>query len=158
MKKIGNIDDAEIKIVNVFHFSGSVIPLRNLNLPKESYDLLELVDPKTTLSIGTYFKLKKPGKMLRNFNKFHDLDLKSMNSSYSQGAHLETLTELLTLLDKYPLAIKCIDAALTTSCKIIVLDKSGNVRYGEDNDFKNFRYLTMETVLDVDGPLAGIMT
>ncbi|CAG9317047.1 unnamed protein product [Blepharisma stoltei] len=154
-QKIGNSDDAAVKIIGVSYFSGGVTPYRNLNLSEKSYYQQPLIDPVSKAPVGVFFRTRNPKSPPKDFSKFNDLDLKALNAS-DPSQYQDKLEELATLFQWYPLRIKAIDAGIVSSCKLVVLDKKGKPVYGEfDEELKVFRLFRMETIIEMKGWLTA---
>lgn len=147
MKLIGSPDSTKCFNITRDIFIGALLPFRNLNLPKEYYNVQQ--EDYSTQQLNNYAKIQFKDQGFKNlsFSDFKNINLEEINKEKAQTEYLEKLLKIISLLNKFKIIIENVDIGFVTNYKILILDKLGNVIAGTDDESTEFHSFRLEYVL-----------
>ncbi|CAG9318635.1 unnamed protein product [Blepharisma stoltei] len=154
IKSIGDIEKSKTIYLGSTKYIGNLLPYRNLNLPKFNYKSRRSNIPIFRRAVeyyyfGVYYKLLKWYKNPGYDGKIYSLDLKHLNTLDDISPFEDDLENLRNALDFKSITMYVLDVGFTSSFKLLVVDKDGNIVEGEENPEKlEFHSFRLEKVIN----------
>ncbi|CAG9328335.1 unnamed protein product [Blepharisma stoltei] len=148
IKSIGDIERSKTIYLGRTKYIGNLLPYRNLNLPKSNYKILQNSLPDFRKN-REYYSFRFFSKHLQGYkdrgydDKMYSLDLKNLNKLDDISPFKEHLANLRMALKFRSIHMYVLDVGFTSSFKLLVVDKDGNIVEGDENpeklEFHSFR-------------------